>query len=211
MGTLVMIIGLSGSGKSYSLVNCKPDKWCVLSVSGKRFPFKNNNKLQAYSTNNYDNIEKILAKNTFKAYAIDDSQFLMRDELFSRSRERGYDKWNDFALNWHNLQKTVKKFTDDDTVVYLLHHAELAPDGIYKAKTLGKMIDNYDSPESNCEVVLFAQNIEDKYVFHTQGRGLSTAKSPEGMFPELEIANDLEAVDNSIREYWNLSTVNKNK
>ena len=34
--------------------------------------------------------------------------------------------------------------------------------------------------------------------------GQSTAKSPEDMFPEVEIPNDLKAVDDAIREYYGL-------
>ena len=30
------------------------------------------------------------------------------------------------------------------------------------------------------------------------------AKSPEGMFPEIEMENDLKAADKLIREYWGL-------
>lgn len=39
--------------------------------------------------------------------------------------------------------------------------------------------------------------------FYTQGNGMSSAKSPEGMF-ELKIPNDLKAVDQAIREYYGM-------
>jgi hypothetical protein len=34
---------------------------------------------------------------------------------------------------------------------------------------------------------------------------MSTAKTPEGMFEESEIPNDLKAVDTAIREYYGLT------
>ena len=50
--------------------------------------------------------------------------------------------------------------------------------------------------------------------FITQSDGVITAKSPVGMF-QLEIDNDLKAVDTAIREYYGLaklgSPVKKNK
>jgi hypothetical protein len=41
--------------------------------------------------------------------------------------------------------------------------------------------------------------------FLTQANGVSTAKTPEGMFASLEIPNDLKAVDVAIREYYGLN------
>ena len=37
-----------------------------------------------------------------------------------------------------------------------------------------------------------------------QSDGYNTAKSPEGMFPDLKIPNDLNYVDGQIREFWGL-------
>ena len=38
--------------------------------------------------------------------------------------------------------------------------------------------------------------------FYTQANGTSTAKTPEGMFNDKEIPNDLKAVDAAIRAYY---------
>ena len=45
--------------------------------------------------------------------------------------------------------------------------------------------------------------------FYTQGDGISTAKSPEGMFDSIELPNDLKAVDDAIRSYYEISTTTK--
>ena len=44
----------------------------------------------------------------------------------------------------------------------------------------------------------------DRHFFRTQSSGMDISKSPEEMF-DLEIENDLKAVDTRIREYWGLS------
>lgn len=205
MGMLVLIIGASGSGKSASMRNCKGDEWGVLNVEGKRLPFRNNNDLKVINTDDYGKIEQTLVRNTLKAYVVDDSQYLMGNEFFDRAKERGYEKYTDIGVNFRNLIKTVKHYTNDDTIVYLLHHCEVGDDGRYKAKTIGKLLDNHWTLEGSCEIVLMADCSDGEYKFITQGKGYSTAKSPMGMFDE-QIPNDLEAVDNSIREYYNLST-----
>ena len=42
-----------------------------------------------------------------------------------------------------------------------------------------------------------------RYVFETQTTGENTCKSPRGMFPTFEIANDLKVVIDAITEYEN--------
>ncbi|HIT63012.1 MAG TPA: hypothetical protein IAC37_00950, partial [Candidatus Ventrimonas merdavium] len=46
--------------------------------------------------------------------------------------------------------------------------------------------------------------------FITQSANGAVSKSPMGMFPELEIDNDLFVVDNAIREYYGIENA-KNK
>ena len=43
-----------------------------------------------------------------------------------------------------------------------------------------------------------------KYLFTTQTNGMDTVKSPMGMFSETEIDNDLKAVDEAIRKYYEI-------
>lgn len=76
-------------------------------------------------------------------------------------------------------------------------------DGVIKAKTIGKMLDNQLTLEGLFSIVLLADANDGKYKFITQSNGMTTAKSPMDMF-ELEIDNDLKFVDDTIREYWDL-------
>ena len=57
-------------------------------------------------------------------------------------------------------------------------------------------------------MILYCAADENRHYFETQSKGISTAKSPEDMFPE-EIENDLKFVDTSIREYWGLTSDDK--
>ena len=71
-------------------------------------------------------------------------------------------------------------------------------------KTIGKMLDEKLTVEGCFDIVLYCQD----HKFYTQSNGISTAKSPEGMF-ETEIPNDLKAVDVAIREYYGMGKSNE--
>ena len=141
-----------------------------------------------------------------KAIVIDDSQYLLVNELFDRSFEKGYDKFVQMASNFRNLIHFINDLAEEDKIVYFLHHSESAGDGREKAKTIGRMLDEKLTLEGCFDIVLYCQD----HKFFTQANGMSTAKSPEGMF-ELEIPNDLKAVDTAIRDYYGLNKTDATK
>ena len=133
-----MILGESGSGKSASLRNFEPGEIGIFNVAGKPLPFKK--KLPSKNTDEYAKIMSGLLGGKCKSFAIDDSQYLMCFEMFSKSAEVGYQKFTDMALHFYNLVQLVIKKLPDDVIVYFLHHVDVV-DGRIKAKTIGKMLD----------------------------------------------------------------------
>lgn len=208
MGTPVLIMGDSGSGKSTSLRNFEPGEIGIFNVASKPLPFRK--KLQSANGVSYTAIENSLARGAFNAYAIDDSQYLLAFEFFDRAKETGYSKFTDIALNFRNLIQFVITKTPPDCIVYFLHHTETGSDGTLKAKTIGKMLDEKLTVEGLFSIVLLCRAEKDKHYFVTQSEGYSTAKSPMDMFPE-EIDNDLKLVDTTIREYWGLDPLKQKK
>ena len=213
MGAIpVFVIGRSGSGKTYSLKNFNANEVGVISVEKGRLPFKTDIKTvripKDFTVNTsaqlnaakYAWIEMIISKSKAKSIIIDDSQYLLVNELFDLSKEKGYDKFTDIAVNFRNLVHFVNDLPDDDKIVYFLHHSEADSDGREKAKTIGRMLDEKLTLEGCFDIVLYCQD----HKFYTQGVGMSTAKTPEGMFDADEIPNDLKAVDIAIREYYGL-------
>lgn len=211
MGTVVLVMGESGSGKSTSLRNFTEDELCVLNVAGKPLPFRNAMKTvnvskyaQEKNLNRYDLIKALLSKTEKKSIAIDDSQYLLAFESFDRAKEVGFGKFTDIAVN---IEKLVRFCTDtlpEDKIVYLLHHTETTDTGKIKAKTIGKMLDNQLTLEGLFSIVLLAQTDGKRHYFITQSDGTTTAKSPMEMF-DAEIDNDLKFVDKTIREYYNFT------
>lgn len=203
MGVPVLIEGETGSGKTYSLRNFKPNEIGIFSVEKGRLPFKGDFKVVKHAT--YKDINLIFNNPKLKRYVIDDSQYLMVNDMFDRAKETGYQKYTDLALAFRNLIHDVNMKLPDDVIVYFLHHTETDSNtGKVKAKTVGRMIDQYLTLEGCFDVVLLAAIDGTDHYFITQSDGYTTAKSPAEMFPDVKIPNDLAAVDKAIREYWNL-------
>lgn len=214
MSIPVLIIGKSGSGKTYSLKNFGPDEVGVISVEKGRLPFRSDIKtirvpryensadINTYAQANaakYSWIISTIKKAKAKSVVIDDSQYLLVNELFDRSAEKGYDKYVQMAANFRNLIHAINDMDQEDKIVYFLHHSEADSDGREKVKTIGKMLDEKLTVEGCFDIVIYCAD----HKFYTQSNGQSTAKTPEDMF-ELEIPNDLKAVDARIREYYGL-------
>lgn len=202
MGIPVLILGESGSGKTYSIKNFDKDEVGIFLVEKTRLPFKKGFKIVKNAT--YPIIMKALSNPTLKAYVIDDSQYLLVNEMFDRAKEVGYNKFTDIALNFRNLIHYINQKLPDDIIVYFLHHTEFDNiTGKLKAKTIGKMLDDKLTVEGCFDIVLLTQIENENHYFLTQNDGNSTIKSPEDMF-DLKINNDLKLVDTKIREYYKL-------
>lgn len=182
--------------------NFKPDEIAIFNVAGKPLPFRA--RLPHWDYAGYKEIFAGLKKGSKKAYVIDDSQYLLAFESFDHAKERGYDKFTNMAVNFYNLIKYIMTQTSPDTIVYLMHHTELADDGRLKAKTLGKMLDNQLTVEGLFSIVLLCKVEGSEHFFITNSDGSTPAKSPMEMF-DMKIGNDLKMVDETIRDYygWN--------
>lgn len=203
MGVCVLILGESGSGKTYSIKNMDPNKVGIFSVRKGTLPFPEGKNFKIAKKADYDVIYKVLRKPTMKAYVIDDSQYLMVNEYFRKANDAGYAKYTSIGKNFSDLLEFIAYQVPDDVIVYFLHHTQQTSDGKVKAKTVGQMLDNYLTLEGCVDVCLLAQTDGSSHFFLTQSDGSNTAKSPEGLF-ELKIPNDLAFVDSRIREYWGL-------
>lgn len=215
MSLPVLVMGRSGSGKTYSLKNFQPGEVGIISVEKGRLPFRSDLKIvkiPKYGTlgeksESYEQINRakyawicnIIKSAKSKSIVIDDSQYLLVNEMFDRAYEKNYEKFTQIAANFRSLIHFINELEQEDKIVYFLHHSEIDTDGREKCKTVGKMLDEKLVIEGCFDIVLFCQD----HKFYTQSNGQSTAKSPEGLF-ELEIPNDLKFVDSKIREYYGM-------
>lgn len=200
MGIAVFILGESGSGKSYSVKGLDPKDCKIFSVKKGTLPFKEGKDYDIVKKADYVDIWKELKAPKKKCYVVDDSQYLMVGEFFRKAQDTGYKKYTDIGKNFSTLLETIEN-APEDVIVYLLHHTQTTTDGKTKAKTVGQMLDNYLTLEGCVDVCLLTQTDGKEHYFITQSDGMTTAKSPEGMF-DLKMPNDLGVVDKAIRGYW---------
>jgi hypothetical protein len=132
-------------------------------------------------------------------------------EFFDRSDEKGYEKFTQIGAHLARIARMPKDLRED-LMVFFLTHAEEGTDvegkRKFKAKTIGKMVDEKLTLEGLFSIVLFGKVKKDKegnirYVFETTNNGENTCKSPRGMFETFEIPNDLALVRKAIIDFEN--------
>lgn len=223
----ILVIAESGAGKSTSIENLDPSESFIINVANKPLPFKgwkkkypiwskDNPTGNMYYGNSPASIEACMKyvnekRKEIKVLVIDDFQYMSSFEFFDRVDEKGYDKFTQIGGHLARIARLPKDLREDLTVVFLTHAEEstdLEGKRKFKAKTIGKMVDEKLTLEGLFSIVLFGKVKKDKdgnirYVFETQTTGDNTCKSPKGMFDSFEIPNDLALVKDAIYAFEN--------
>ena len=225
MANCIIILGRSGTGKSTSIKGLNPKETVVINTLKKRLPFKGSQSLYNTESKNLllqDDYQSIINalngidKNyaNVKNIVIDDSIYIMRKEYFKRAKEAGYAKYTDLASHFQQIISTCEGLRDDLNVFFILHSEDVVSDGAttgYKVSTVGKLLDSQYNPIEVVPMVLFSAIRYDEkgvptYGFYThackEGTTEIPAKSPDGMFDEDFIANDLGIVVAKMNEYY---------
>lgn len=208
MGIPVLIMGPSGSGKSASLRNFKKNV-LLINVINKPLPFKKNDKILEYSTEEYLKIKDKLKKaveNGYLSAVIDDAGYLLTSKFMANHRQsKGnaqFEMYNEIADNFYSLLRFIVTDLPKEQIVYIVMHEQKNDFGEVRPKTIGKLLDDKVCIEGMFTIVLHAMKLDNKYVFATNTDGLDVTKSPIGMFDTDYIDNDLQLVDDTIREYY---------
>ena len=215
MGQVILVYGKSGSGKSRSLKNFREEEIMLVNVERKALPFRSKFKY-VLESDNIGLIMQQLKKMPLKTAVIDDAGYLLTN-MFMRGHSTGkkgagvYDLYNDIADSFWQLIKFVKDELPEDVLVYILMHEESNDMGEIKLKTIGKLLDDKVCLEGMVTVCLRCVSKDGRHFFRTQTDGLDITKSPEDMFESAEIENDLKAVDDIIREYYNINKNNESE
>lgn len=202
MAILVMVYGQSGTGKSTSLKNFKPEQVSIVNVLGKPFPFRANG-LKGAQSDDYAKIANLMANTPKQSIVIDDASYLMGNEFVRTAKQAGFQKFTDMAANFKGLVDLAASLPANK-IVYFMGHTERDNDGNEKFKTIGKMLDEKICVEGLFTIALKTSVQDGKYYFQTQNNGSDVTKSPMGMFESNLIENDLAMVDKIIREYYDM-------
>ena len=225
MSNFAIILGDTGGGKSTSIKSLNPKETVIINVLGKRLPFKGSNSMynaenkNLFVINDYNSVLSMLDavnKNAphVKNVVLDDAIYVMRTEFFDRSKERGYDKYNELADHFRKIIAKCSSLRNDLNVFMLLHIENVESDGSlvgYKSASVGKLLDKMYNPLESVSVTLFAQPKYDEkgiptYGFYTHKMRVGgvelPCKTPEGMFEDDFIPNDLQYVVDKMNEYY---------
>ena len=211
---IIGIVGGSGTGKSTSLRNLPPDKTYIIDLERKGMPFPKKFPYTApcSSTTEFDAaLKDALADESCEVIVIE--SFTKYVEILHTLADRsfkGFDIWNFYNREIRTMLDKVKNdhavviFTAVDEIVELVQ-----PSGntfnVRRIKVQGKQ--HAGSIEKEFLIVLFTEVKRDKegntrYVFQTNSDGITSAKTPMGMFPEAYIDNDVNAVIETAKTYY---------
>jgi len=222
MSIPIIVIGRSGRGKTHSIKAFGPHEVMVINTDGKLLPFFNQKpdmlnvpaKAAELQKRNggakplkVDIIRSWLNKyHDHRAVVVDDYGFALF-EIYQRYRisedEKLSNKYAAFDIVVDKLSRQVDALAEDgdvDRIVYFVLHEETDQHGNISPLVMGKMVNDKYVLEGHVTCTLQADKVGDQYGFHTNNG--NPAKSPEGLFEDEFIPNDLRAVDARIREAY---------
>jgi len=232
MANKLLVLGTSGTGKSYAARTLDPKNTFIISPDKKALPFKgwrkdyittykSDGKVDLSKTNFYrTNDPRVVAqllnaisdnKPETKTVVIDTITLMLVDQFMKTAKDKGYEKFTDMALDAYKILDMIDALRDDLTVIVIGHIEDnYDSDGVLKSSfrvPSGKILKEKLTVEELFTTVLYTEVIiEDgtpKYSLLTQNNGKNTCKSPQGMFNEEKIPNDYKYVIGKIQEYEN--------
>jgi hypothetical protein len=220
MSVAIQLLGLPGTGKTYSLRNLNPETTYYINCDKKSLPFRGWKKKYNDDAKNYTKtsdpilIQKIIAgisqaRKDVKVVIVDTVNSIMSDKEMNERKKKGFDKWMDYAGDIYDLYSLANSENlRDDLVVVFVGHVEAYTDNFetrWRLKTGGTKLTKLNV-ESKLSYTFYshAENTGEKvnYYFTTQTDGFNTARSPEGLF-EYKIPNDLEPMIQEIIKFEN--------
>jgi len=230
MARKVLLLGESGTGKTYSGRNLDPKSTFYICPDKKELPFEgwrknyktafsDTGKLDLPNTNFYktdkSNVVIMLLKKIsdtmphIKTILLDTITSLMISEFMNRIKEKGYEKFTDSAYDTFTILNMLDDLREDLTIVVVAHTEEnYDSDGVLKTSFKvpgGKLIGGNIKVEGMFTTVLYSEVVMENqvpcYYFVTQNNGKNTCKSPAGMFENIRIPNDLSKIIKDIQKY----------
>lgn len=219
---LIGIVGPTGTGKSTSIKHLNYKETFIINVAKKELPFKGAEKLYCPENKNYKEMDDAISivhqlvkiseqQPHIKNVIIEDSNYIMGFNIVSKADQVGFTKFSLMAKDMVELFRTARKLRNDLKIFYFTHPETIEDSGEiigYKIKTAGKLIDNQIVLEGLLTICLYTHVEENKdgtatYSFVTNRYKKYPAKSPDGMFADIKIPNNLQEVVNAIDEYYN--------
>lgn len=220
-----------GSVPEYNLKGLVPEETFIISATSKPLPFRKSGSVyktidkgkpptkengNRFISNVGEEVAKVISyvvdnRPDIKNILIDDMNYIMQDMYMNQALKTGFDVFKKIGKAMDDIFSAMERAVDKN-VICLAHYEEYKDSTgdtlSYRFKTVGKMVQDYITPEGKYDIVLFGKQTmgEDKKVvkqFVTNFDGQYPSKSPVGMFEEQYIPNDLGYVIEKVEEYYN--------
>jgi len=228
MASKILLTGVSGSGKTYSLRNLDPASTFIICPDEKNPPFegwRKNYKMvdesgsfnpatcNYYKVTAWDKIQKVLKfisenRKEIKTVVIDTITYAMIAEFMQKAKITGYGKFTEMGANVYETLKMMDGLRDDLTVVVLAHTEQKEINGISKSVFSvpgGKMVQDVVKPEGmfmvTLETLVEKTGDDVKYYYMVSNNTTNMAKVPAGIFSSNKIDNDMRVVLEAISKY----------
>ena len=202
MAVPVLILGASGTGKTYSLRNIPDEHYGLVECEKTMLSFRS--RKQFFRTKDFTMLEKAVKKYAEKLpiVVVDDFGYCITD-LYMR-RSWGDEKYRDQFEVYKEIAGRVYRFIEfvndlsNETIVYIVMHTDQDASGNTVPATVGKLLNEKVNLLGMVNVVILAEASGGEYRFIVGGK--PPAKSC-GAFDEDEQPNDLAVIDKSLREF----------
>lgn len=225
MANTIMVSGESGSGKSTSIKYLDPKSTFLISCTNKqpqipgyrtKYIKITNENLDTGNwlvSNSYRTITKILsyinkARLDIKTIVIDDTNYLISNNIFEQALDTGFQKFTVQAKNYYDLIAFAQNLRDDLCVVLMSHienyGTEVEP--LWRLWTSGKMLTSQVNLDGLFSYNIYAERYLDdqdnvQYRFRTKTNGNDTCRSTAGCFANKYIEPNLKKIIDRINEF----------
>lgn len=222
-----IIAGESNSGKSTLISTLNPKETFIINCMNKPLPFRGSSKMYSSENRNISRsfqddgvlwektvmLMKDISANRpeIKHLIIDDAGHIMGGENMKVATDKGWDKFTVIAQHMYFVLNTAMGLRDDLDVVFMFHSKEEQLDALNRVVSLdlpGRMIEERFHPQRICTVVAYTEVIFNEDGTETYNLVVNKtpkyrmAKTPEGMFEDKRIPQDLNLFLTTIRNYY---------
>ena len=202
MGVPVLLLGPSGTGKTYSLRNLPREGYGLVECEKTVLPFRGGKKFAR--TKDFGELQAIVAAyaERYPIVVVDDFGYCITD-IYMRG-SWGDEKYHDQFEVYKEIAGRVYRFMEfcndlpEQTVVYIVMHTDTDASGNTVPATVGKLLNEKVNLVGMVNFVILSECGGGEYRFIVGGK--PPAKSC-GAFGDNEQPNDLAVIDAGLRAF----------
>ena len=198
MGVPVLILGASGSGKTYSLRNIPNNAYGLIECEKTMLPFRGGKKFAR--TKDFNELRGIIQAyaERYKTVVVDDFGYCVTDLFIQHIADRDqYGIYKTIAAEVYSTVEFINALPED-VIVFITMHTDSDAFNNIVPKIMGKMVNEKIDLLGMVNVCILSEVVEGEHVFIVDGK--PPAKSC-GMFEQAKMPNDLAVVEKGIREF----------